>query len=342
MDSTSTTGTLIRILLGLLPVSLFLCGLVYLDSYKLVRLRRILALLAAGCLSAVLSYALNRLVLVGAGIDHGTLARFIAPPLEEMLKGLPVLLLLRWKRAGFLVDAAIFGFGVGTGFALVENLYYCWALPDASLALWVVRGMGTAVMHGGTTAILAMATKLLYDRREAEPLWLVLPGLLLAAALHLGFNQFLLSPMLSAVLVVLILPPLMAMVFSQSERLLQAWLGSGFDLDSQLLEAIHSGAFGETRPGRYLQSLREHFEGAALADMLCYLRLHAELSMRAKGILMMRESGFPVARDPELDEQLAELAYLRKSLGRTGLLALAPVLQRSDKDLWQMSLLDEG
>ena len=340
MAPVSTFGTLVRILLGLLPVSLFLCGLLYMDSYKLVRMRRILQLLAAGCLSAALSYELNHLILTQAWAGHATLARFIAPPLEESLKGLPVLLLLRRKQAGFLVDAAIFGFTIGTGFSLVENLYYCWALPGAPLALGVVRGLGTAVMHGGTTAIFAMSTKLFFDQRESASPWLALPGLLAAALLHMAFNQFLFSPMISAVMVVLVLPPVMALVFSWSERLLQAWLGSGFDMDSQLLEAIHSGAFGETRSGRYLQSLRDHFEGATLADMLCYLRLHAELSMRAKGILMMRESGFTVKRSPELDEQLAELGYLRKTLGRTGLLALSPVLQRSDRDLWQMSLLD--
>ena len=54
-------------------------------------------------------------------------------------------------------DAAIYGFAVGTGFALVENVYYLLSLPGAPAALWIVRGFGTAVMHGGTTAILAMA-----------------------------------------------------------------------------------------------------------------------------------------------------------------------------------------
>ena len=67
MAPASPLGTLVRILLGLLPVSLFLCGLVYMDSYKLVRMRRILQLLAAGCLSAALSYGLNHLILTAPG-----------------------------------------------------------------------------------------------------------------------------------------------------------------------------------------------------------------------------------------------------------------------------------
>jgi hypothetical protein len=75
--------------------------------------------------------------------------------------------------------------------------------------------------------------------------------------------------------------------------------------------------------------------------MLCYLRLNAELSMRAKGMLMLRENGLPVRHDEETSRKLAELEYLQKTIGRTGQLALAPILHRSTHDLWQLQLLEE-
>lgn len=330
--------TLLTESVAFLPVSLFLASLVYLDSYKLVRFRRIIELIGTGCVVAVACYFINQKI----GVDHRTLTQAAAPAVEETLKALPVLLLLRAKRVGFLVDAAIFGFAVGTGFALVENLYYLWALPDAPIALWIVRGFGTAVMHGGTTAITAITTKVLFQRKEAEPLWLALPGLVAAFSIHSFFNQFVLSPMMSAIAILIILPPLLVFVFDQSEKYLQSWLGSGFDLATELLKAIRSGAFTLSRPGRYLQSLREHFDPAVVADMLCYLRLHTELSLRAKGILMLRESGFPVTRDPEIEEKLRELEFLRKSIGKTGELALAPVLHTTSHDVWQLYLLASG
>ena len=65
-----------------------------------------------------------------------------------------------------------------------------------------------------------------------------------------------------------------------------------------------------------------------VADLLCYLRLTAELALRAKGILLMRENGF----DVEIDE----MAYLEKSIGRTGLLAIRPLVHTSRRDLWQL------
>ena len=47
--------------IALLPVLLFLAGLVQLDGYKLVRMRMMIALVATGALAAGLSYVLNNL-----------------------------------------------------------------------------------------------------------------------------------------------------------------------------------------------------------------------------------------------------------------------------------------
>lgn len=318
-----------------------LLALVYLDSYKLIRFRVVLQLLAGGCLSAGLGYLVNQGLLATEGLSTRTLMRFIAPMVEEILKVLLILILMRRRRIGFLIDAAIAGFTVGAGFALAENVYYASVLTTADPALWLVRGFGTAIMHGGTTSIFSMLTKLLADRRQSDARWLALPGLGVAVLLHSTFNHFLLSPVLSTMVIVLTLPPLLVLVFSRGEQSLQAWLGTGFDLDSELLQAIRSGDFANSRPGRYLQTLREHFDGPVLADMLCYLRLQSELSLRAKGVLMMRENGFPVKRDAETAAKLAELHYLSRSIGRTGELALAPVVHRSTHDLWQLQMLEE-
>lgn len=329
----------VRTLLGFLPVCAFMTGLVALDSYKLVRLRWVLVLVVLGGVAAGAGYVLNRELLASGVVDRRLLQRLAAPALEELLKALAILVLLRARRIGFLVDAAILGFALGTGFALVENVYYLLALPDSTVALWAIRGLGTAVMHGGTTAILAMTTKALMDKRESAALRLMVPGYLLAFAIHAAFNQFLLSPLLSALLVILILPALMMVVFDQSEALLRDWLGKGFDLDEELLESMRSGDFASTRPGRYLQSLQDRFEGPVVADMLCYLRLNAELSLKAKALLMLREAGIPGPKDPGLEDSLVELRFLRKSVGPTGELALAPLMRRFTRDQWQHRLL---
>ena len=76
-----------------------------------------------------------------------------------------------------------------------------------------------------------------------------------------------------------------------------------------------------------------------VVDLLCYLRLHTELSIRAKGLLMMREQGFMDKTGEETKAKLDELDYLKGSIGKTGLLAMKPFLRMSQKDLWQFYML---
>jgi hypothetical protein len=56
-------------------------------------------------------------------------------------------------------------------------------------------------------------------------------------------------------------------------------------------------------------------------------------------VLLMRESGFEPAADPELRAKFEELEYLESSIGQTGRLAMKPFLQVSRKDLWQLYML---
>jgi hypothetical protein len=86
--------------------------------------------------------------------------------------------------------------------------------------------------------------------------------------------------------------------------------------------------------------LKSRFKGPVVADLLCYLRLHAELALRAKGILMMRESGFAARLDEPTRAKLAEMHYLERSIGRTGQLALRPMLRAGNKDIWQLKMLE--
>ena len=143
----------------------------------------------------------------------------------------------------------------------------------------------------------------------------------------------------TCLLILLALPPMVALVFQRSERSLRDWLDVGFDADTELMELINSGELSTSKVGLYLHSLKEKFEGPIVVDLLCYLRLHTELSLRAKGLLMMRESGFVNKTGEETKAKLKELRFLEKSIGATGKLAIKPFMRMSQKDLWQFYML---
>jgi RsiW-degrading membrane proteinase PrsW (M82 family) len=332
--------TILGVAVGVLPVFLFLEALVLIDSYKLVALRAILLSVAAGVVAGVASYGVNLVLRPALELDFTHYSRYVAPVVEETLKATFVVFLLRRNKVGFVVDAAIHGFGIGTGFALLENLYYLSVNPDATLWTWIVRGLGTAIMHGGTTAIVAMVSRAL-TRSDPFRLHLVLPGLAVAVVLHSLYNHFLVQPLLATALIVLVLPYVIVAVFQRSERDTTAWLGAGFDTDQELLRAVHAGQVSGTPVGTYLTTVRRRFAPEVIVDMMCLLRLRAELAIHAKGILLMREAGFEAAPDPTLKDTFEELRYLERSIGKTGRLALHPFLHTSTRDLWQLNMLNE-
>ena len=326
--------------IGFAPVVFFLVGLVLMDSYKLVARNAILLAMAAGATAAVACYFLNRLVLGSGLVSPTALTLYVAPVLEEFAKALYLFVLIRSNRVGFMVDAGILGFAIGTGFAMVENLYYVGAIGASSLVVWLVRGLGTAIMHGSATAVVGIIGKNLVDRNPHARWYVYLPGLALAALAHSIFNQLSRNPLLATAFLLVAMPLLLFLVFEYSERATREWLGAGLDLDLELLEQIDSGEVLETRVGRYLHSLREHFPGEIVADMLCLVRIQLELSARAKGLLLARAAGLELPPDESVRENFVELKFLEKSIGPTGRMAILPFLRTSSRDLWQLYSLE--
>ena len=336
-----TPEILLRAPVGLLPVLVFLFALVYMDSYKLVSLRRVIVVIILGALSAAAAYFVNPLVMDLTGLEFRDYSRYGAPLVEEALKGLIIIAMIRTARIGFLVDAAIMGFAVGAGFALVENFFYLQSGAGANLGVWMVRGFGTAIMHGGVTAIFGIMSQTLTERSMRINPFLFVPGLLVASVLHSVFNHFLVAPIVQTIGTLLALPPLLALVFQRSARRMHEWLELDFDADATLIEMINSHEFSESKIGRFLTDLTSKFEGPVVADMLCYLRLYTELAIRAKGVLMMRENGLDAPVGERTRAKFTELQYLEKSIGKTGCLAMKPFLQMERKDLWQLNVISK-
>ena len=211
-------------------------------------------------------------------------------------------------------------------------------------------------MHGGTTAIFAILTKNIFDRTDKikilnylpglisvilyHSLFLIfMPGLFSAILIHSIFNHLLLPAIVITFLQLLILPILLMIVFRRSEAALRDWMDTGLDNEVKILDQIDNGTFSESHAGQYLLSLQDKFGGTVLADMLCSIKIHVELSIKAKGVLLMRKANLPVRIEEDVKDKLNELRYLEKSIGSTGKLAIAPIFSMSAKDLWQLYML---
>lgn len=138
------------------------------------------------------------LVFAGGDAQVATLltASFVAPFVEELAKGVALVLLYLFFRKEFdtVLDGVIYGALIGLGFAVVENwLYYMQAASARDAAqLMVLRGVITSAgTHICFTAMLGASIGLFRVSRSGVVRWLwPLTGLAAAMFAHFVWNTF--------------------------------------------------------------------------------------------------------------------------------------------------------
>jgi hypothetical protein len=241
-----------------------------------------------------------------------------------------------------MVDAAIYGFAVGAGFALLENITYLLFSNNYSLLTAGLRGFGTAFMHGGTTAIFATISMNFRGRADNQSILHFVPGIVIASLLHSGFNHFIVSPFNMTIGQILLMPVIFISIFYRSELGLKKWLNLNMDTEMSILEYVNSGSISKSNIGLYLKTMKNIVPGKVMVDIICYLKIYLELAIAAKGRLLLHEAGFHQEPDEDIQSKIKEMKFLQESIGKTGQIALSPVIRFSTRDLWQLYFISNG
>jgi RsiW-degrading membrane proteinase PrsW (M82 family) len=331
---------IIKFIISLIPVFLFLVMLLYLDSLNLVNKTWLSVALVWGVVSAGMSFLVNTYLIHNLNLPFETYSRYIAPLVEESLKFSLLLLMIRKGKIGFMIDGAIYGFSIGAAFAFCENLFYLFYFTEdnGNIMIWITRGLGTALMHSGTTAIFAVQCMSAINRQKNFVV-AALTGAIVTYIIHGIFNQFLVSPIISTIIILVITPVILIFIFQANEKSIRNWLEMEFDSEAIMIKMIKKGRFSETKAGAFLVSIKNHFPAEVVVDMYCFISLYLELSMKAKTLMMLRENDLELPPDPEIPAKLAELRSLEKAIGKAGYLAIMPILRVNHKDLWKLSLI---
>ena len=334
--------------LALVPVLLMAAMFAWLDIFKLMSVWEMLGLLILGGITALAAWPISGQMLDNLPMGFSFYSRIVAPWIEEALKGLAVVLLFAGNRIGYKLDAVISGFTIGAGFSVIENIFYLARYPELTTPVWMVRGLGTAVMHGTTTAILAAIAHELGERSTRasggkfwlNPLWF-LPGYVAASLIHMAFNHFPDQPM-PVMFVTLVTAPLVLLgVLRFGEGEAKGWLAQESAAHEAALAEWRGGGFPKDASGQRIEALAKRSTGA-LAE-----RIHADCTLKTvRGLAAVRElQEKDRLVQPEeryrLRRQFAELEALRKAMGRTGFAALQPLLPFSRNDDWELSELKE-
>ena len=334
--------------LALVPVLVLLAVFVWLDAFKLMSLKEIAVLLVLGGLGALAAWPVAGRFIDTLPIGFSGYSRFVAPWIEEAIKAAIMILLFRMNRIGYKLDAVISGFAIGAGFSVVENIIYLVRFPDYGAGTWLVRGLGTAVMHGTTLALLAAAAHEFAERETREAagdfdfrLWWFLPGYLLAVALHTAFNQFPDRPMLAMMGAIVVAPVALIAIFSFGTAEAERWLVTERAEHQVQLEALRAGRWPDTPAGAKVAALASRVDPQTADRIGRYWELHAYLVVEAEEAMMEEAAGDVALDKAQIRAAFAELEGLRRALGRSTYLALRAALPFSRNDEWEVAELKQ-
>ena len=334
--------------LALTPVLILLALFVWLDAFRLMNLKEVTVLLILGGLGALAAYPVSGKMLDTLPIGFSLYSRFIAPWIEEAIKALIMMALFRMNRIGYKLDAVISGFAIGAGFSVVENLLYLTLFPDYGTGTWLVRGFGTAIMHGTTLACLAAIAHEFAERETREAaadyrfslMWFV-PGYAVAVALHTLFNQFPERPLVAMLGAVVVAPVVLIAILSFGTAEAQRWLVAEKAEHLAQLVALRAGRWPDSPSGVKIAALAGRLDPESAKRIRRYWELTAWLVAEAEETMVEEAAG-----DAEFDARhiraaLAELDGLKRSLGRSTFAALQALLPFSRNDQWEVAELKQ-
>jgi len=333
---------------ALIPVLVMLGLFVWLDAFVLMDLKEVLILLLLGALGALAAWPVSGRLLDTLPIGFSLYSRFIAPWIEEAIKAVIMIALFRMNRIGYKLDAVISGFAIGAGFSVVENIFYLTIFPDYGTGTWLVRGFGTAIMHGTTLALLAAVAHEFAEREtrgaageyDFSLRWFV-PGYGIAVALHTAFNQFPDRPMVAMMAAILVAPVALIAILSLGTAEAQRWLAAESAEHRAQLEALRAGRWPAGPAGQKVAVLAERVDAESAKRIRRYWELKAFLVVEAEETMLEEAAGDAEFDAAQVKAALAEIDGLKRALGRSTATTLDALLPFSRNDLWEVAELKQ-
>jgi RsiW-degrading membrane proteinase PrsW (M82 family) len=333
---------------ALIPVLVMLATFVWLDAFALLSLKEVSVLLLLGAIGAFVAWPVSGRLLDTLPIGFSFYSRFVAPWIEEAIKAAIMILLFRLNRIGYKLDAVISGFAIGAGFSVVENIFYLATFPNYGTGTWLVRGFGTAIMHGTTLAVLAAIAHEFAERETREAaadfdfsvMWFV-PGYGVAVALHTAFNQFPDRPMIAMMAAILVAPIALIFILNFGTAEAQRWLAAECAEHRAQVEALRAGRWPEGVAGKKLAALAERLDPESAKRIRRYWELQAWLVAEAEETMMEEAAGDADFDPAAVRAAFAELDGLKRALGHSTFAAVQALLPFSRNDRWEVSELHQ-
>ncbi len=320
----------------LIPLA-FMLGIWMLEIYAQSRLRTMALAMAWGVTVFLVASVFHDRLLAWNVLNFERVATLSAPVIEELLKALLIVLLASRLGLAYAVDGTAYGFAIGTGFGMAENLDYVISNPDRALPIALSRVLSVSLMHAYTTGLVGTAAgSSLFLTRRAQ---LLRVGVSVAVAmfLHAAFNRLVLNleglPALVAALFIGLSGTGVIVLLIQRSLALERR-----SLLAELVEVASAGEVMATANPQQIAQILTRYRGTIdreRADMIRqYVVLQARLGMLLRSAAVNQRPDVSNYLAGEIARTEQQLGALRSSMGLYTFIWLRTVLPSEESRLW--------
>lgn len=290
-----------------------------------------------GGLAFVLASLSNTAVL--NTISYATLTIIFAPILEEILKSLLLIHYVRQPNFTYFVDGAVYGFAIGTAFAVFENLLYLMN-GSGSLTLAASRAFSVSLMHGTSSALAGVALGRFRFGHGRTRLVALLGGWSVAIGFHMLFNyvvNFWQGNVMLATAVGLgmggVLLTILFILWGLSAE--KRWLQQ--TLNRQLGVSAGEAAVVQNmvQINRLLQPVAQHFGNEKRQQAETFLRQQAQLGLKQKAHDLTQDAALKKQLSRQMEALRSEIDTTRRQIGLYCMAYIRSIMPSEAISLWE-------
>ncbi|MBI5927662.1 MAG: PrsW family intramembrane metalloprotease [Chloroflexi bacterium] len=290
-----------------------------------------------GVFSFFIAYLVNRFILDKELTTLAGLHLIGAPIVEETLKSVFLIILARRLILRYAADGMAYGFAIGTGFAIVENMAYVINKPATGLQLAMTRSLSTSLVHGFDTAIIgtiAGASLFLSTRTRLNRFLL---GLALVVSTHAIFN-FVVGNLSGALLLLTAIGIGLGSIAIIILIMRQTLQNESKAIHLELAGVLSAGELAAARnPEMVAQLLAQHrgeIGENRTRPIQHYVTLQAQRGILRKNIALSQNAKLVEILNRQLQTTEQQLDILRGNMGLYTWIWLRSVLPSEESDLW--------
>jgi hypothetical protein len=236
------------------------------------------------------------------------------------------------------VDGALYGFGAGIGFAIIENFEYVTGNPEIALSVALARVFSTNLVHATASGLIG--TALAYRRGDAT--WrgwaVVLGGYAISILIHMIFNTMVSA---GAFLVVAIIFGLTGMgliwyVIKRGLNVQKEWVAEKLNMTDRVTRQESKVVSHIETINEVLSPVEKRFGSkmASLVRSLIYKQ--AEMGIKRK----LLETAANETRRNDINKIIQDLSMetneLRKQIGPYCMMMVRSVYLDNDLQIWNL------